>query len=321
MSIRLLIMFPYSAASEPVFRGMADVLSHALARGRALHTSREPPIVVLHVDTERAGNYRSFEEHLATTGRSSLIDKYSVLRVWSVDTCQMWLAGWGKVLDDNYDPKRSFPPDEAVVQIPGDLTEIRSRNPLSTNPLAEFLRNLEVMCLELAGADLVVGDFDVYPQKAKQLIDTYGTLPLLYNWFPEVARKLRVVGGSGIGRPRSEFIAASTRFLEHFITTKEFRKFAYEETLALLIQAILDVDGEWRIDRHDIGIVEDYGGDRGFREAIDQIERTERMLKVLWRRDHVDARQGFPFDEFEDLDARSTAIRRNALICCRNFLL
>src|ERR1017187_3118986 len=319
MSIRLLIMSPYTAASEQVFRGMADVLAHSQFKGTALHTSLEPPILVLHVDTEREGNYKRFVEYLDANGRSSLIDKYSVLRVWSVDTCQMWLAGWGKVLDDNRDPNRSSAPDIAVVQIPGDLTEIRSKDAFNPNPVGEFLANLEVMCLKLAAADFVIGDFDVFPQKAKQLIDTYGTLPLLYNWFPEVARTLRVIGGSGIGRPRSEFIASSTAFLENFITTKVYRKFAYEETLALLIQAILS--GTWRINRHHIGIISDYDGERGFREAIDQIERTERMLKVLWRRDHVDARQGFPFDEFEDLDARSTAIRRNALICCRNFLL
>ena len=98
-----------------------------------------------------------------------------------------------------------------------------------------------------------------------------------------------------------------------------YRKFSYEETLALLIHAIHDGRLK-KIAKQDIGIVEDYGGDRGYTEAIDQLERTERMLKLLWRKREGALGQNFPTGEFENLDAHSTAIRRNAMICFRNFL-
>lgn len=114
-------------------------------------------------------------------------------------------------------------------------------------------------------------------------------------------------------------MAVSTKLLKS-LTMQGRRKFAYEQTLVLLIHALRE--GGWKIESEPIGIIEDYGGKRGFREATDQIERTERVLKLLWRESKSmgEDNLSFPIREFEYLDERSTAIRRNAMICCQNVL-
>jgi hypothetical protein len=141
----------------------------------------------------------------------------------------------------------------------------------------------------------------------------FGTYPLTFNWFPDVARKVQ---NMNIKRPRSEFLAASLKFLEEILPFK--RKFAYEETLALLIHALSDTQKKWKIGKVDIGVIRDYEQDRGFREANDQIERMERLLKLLWR--EMNGGDNFDVDEFERLDRRSKAIREAAMVSLGNFL-
>jgi hypothetical protein len=214
----------------------------------------------------------------------------------------------------------------------------------------------------------------------------FGTYPLIFNWFPDVAKKLQ---NKGIKRPRSEFLAARLEFLEKMLPFK--RKFAYEETLALLIHALSDTylfsigtefendlnrgiiqrelqdkfkikgfpisesakvtkenedkwmitggertysvkkeGGElkvnsntkglnkWKIYKVNIGVIQDIEESRGFRGANDQIERTERLLKLLWR--EMNGGDDFDVDKFERLDRRSTAIREAAIVSLGNFL-
>lgn len=143
----------------------------------------------------------------------------------------------------------------------------------------------------------------------------YGTYPLLFNWFPRIAKKIQE---KDIKRPRSEFIAASLEFLKKTLPFK--RKFAYEQTLSFLINAFSDDNGKWekKIGKVEIGEIMDYEKDRGFREANDQIERTERLLKILWR--EMNRGDGFDVELFERLDRRSTAIREAAIVSLGNFL-
>ncbi len=161
-----------------------------------------------------------------------------------------------------------------------------------------------------------LGDFKLFPQDAKHLIVAYGTYPLLLNWFPEEAQDLW--HHYHILRPRSEFFAASARFLRAMLRRK---KFAYEQTVAFLIYALADRDEngnkKWRIGRLDLGELSDYPESRRFREAVDQIERTERVLKVLWRYQRGD---GFNLNEYENLDRRSTAIRQAAMVYLEKML-
>jgi len=52
--------------------------------------------------------------------------------------------------------------------------------------------------------------------------------------------------------------------------------------------------------------------------AIQQVERTERVLKTFWRERH-EAKSGW-IDQYRLLDAQSEQIRRTALIILQNLL-
>jgi len=216
----------------------------------------------------------------------------------------MWLDGFGKILDDGVGPGERL----VVLQIPGDLKRVVN--------FQHFLTQVATLsdAVNIGRHDLVVGDFDLqHSLGAKNLIDMYGTYPLLFNWFPEVANKL--LRDLEIKRPRSEFLAVSADFLRDMMGR---RKFAYEQTVAFLIYALSEPKYEDRVAKHEIGVVEDYGDDKGFREAIDQIERTERVLKVLWR--EMNGGNWFDIGKFLELDRRSTAIREAAMVYLENVL-
>jgi hypothetical protein len=216
----------------------------------------------------------------------------------------MWLNGFGRIMDD----KESNAGDDttSVLQIPGDLKYVEN--------FEYFLNQLSLLRSGIETQwDFAIGDFKVEPERSKHLIDIYGTYPLLFNWFPTIAKKLRE--GIKIKRPRSEFLAVNLKFLEKILLKK---KFAYEQTLAFLIHALSDDQANWRIDKIDIGVIGDYEEGRGFREANDQIERTERLLKFLWR--EKNGGDNFNVEEFERLDRRSTAIREAAIVSLGNFL-
>jgi hypothetical protein len=281
------------------------------------------------------GYYKDFLDYLSSsTGRLEIPDERAleelmdVLKVWSVDTCQMWLNGFGKILDDIDGSPEGSDDTSTVLQIPGDVTQIED--------FEYYVEQIKYLALVVEDGKrthppvaLCVGDYDIKLEGAKHLIDVYGTFPLLFNWFPTVAAKLRA-HPHNIKRPRSEFFAVSVAFLREMLKK---RKFAYEQTMAFLVYALFDNEGEagrenrddrrnttqsWQIQRRPIGTVRDYGAERGFREATDQIERAERMLKVLWRESH--GGDTFNVDDFERLDRRSTAIREAAMVCLENIL-
>lgn len=216
------------------------------------------PIVMLPRATVVRGDAASFIKD----------DRYKTLEVvqtWSVDTCQTWLAGWGHVLDN-------YPEVERIIQIPGDLDYV--------NEDVEFYKNLKAF-IETTSADIAIGDFgtgDKY--SAKSLVDTYGTYPLLANWFPEISRSIRSLP---LHRPRSEFLNFKTSVLRNLIINN--RNFAYEQTLNFLIKCWNYDEASWRykITTCPLGSLSDNKSFRDYRSCIDQIERIERMLSVLWR--------------------------------------
>ena len=65
---------------------------------------------------------------------------------------------------------------------------------------------------------------------AKQLIDTYGTYGLLYNWFPAEAQGIRNI----TDKPRTEFFAIDYPTLERALI--DSRWYAYEQTVMILLQ-------------------------------------------------------------------------------------
>jgi hypothetical protein len=311
MSTRVSLIFPYIGDEDPIRDRLIEIIDAILDRRKNLHTSNRPPILVVNKDTINRKIYEKFKSYLRDKKRTDLLEKIDLkeidlIEVWAVDTCQMWLGGFGKIIDDKEDKSREDD-TSCILQIPGDLKYIEDFD--------YFLQQLSSLgaMVELKRCDFAIGDFKIKPpQGAKHLIDMYGTYSLLFNWFPEIATYLR--GKLNIERPRSEFFGVSLNFLEEMLRK---RKFAYEQTLVFLIHA-LDDRKNWKIGKVDIGEISDYARSRGFREANDQIERTERMLKFLWR--EKNGGDNFNVEKFERLDGRSTAIRVAAIVSLENFL-
>jgi hypothetical protein len=216
------------------------------------------PIVVIPRDTVIRQDAASFikDERYPTL---------EVVQTWSVDTCQTWLAGWGHVLDN-------YPDVERIVQIPGDIDYVEED--------VEFYDNL-TQFIKTTTSDIVIGDFRTGNQySAKSLVDTYGTYSLLANWFPEISQKIRSLP---LNRPRSEFLNIKTSVLRELIIKN--RNFAYEQTLNFLIKCWNNDETKWRyhISQSFLGTLSDNKSFRSYRGCIDQIERIERMLSLLWR--------------------------------------
>jgi hypothetical protein len=161
------------------------------------------------------------------------------------------------------------------------------------------------------GADLCIGQLQLHPNSSKQLIDTYGTYGLLFNWFPDEATEMR---RRGIERPRSEFFAVHHRFLQHALV--ENRWFAYEQTIAFLLQA----SGR-EVATVTLGRVTDPSEARdSLTGALQQIERTERVLKVAWRDRKIKSRAAEWVREFRNLEGQSAQIIGAAMTVLENSL-
>lgn len=312
--VLLQISFPYRPNSQDeTFHRLCFIIS-AANRGRLRTLPR--PLMIVNVDS--LSGFELFRAFAHDKRHLDLDSACDIRYAYSVDTCQMWLHGFGVFLDESRENTGARL--LGLLHVPGDLKRIESND--------QFLGALNEMIARVKakdGADFVVGDFGINPTKsgvpsAKALIDMYGTYPLMYNWFPSVAAEIRRLG---IQRPRSEFFAVSASFLETWL---QRRKFAYEQTLAFLIYAFSwdprQTGKVWRVEKVDIGAITDMEDERGFRQATDQVERTERVLRLLWREDAE--RNGVTQDaearEFLVLDQRSTSIRVNAIVCFLNIL-
>jgi len=216
------------------------------------------PIVMLPRATVIRQNAASF----LADERSKTLE---VVQTWSVDTCQTWLAGWGHVLDN-------YPQAERIVQIPGDIDYVDEDTEFYDN-LGSFIETIDV--------DIAIGDFKTGDKfSAKSLVDTYGTYSLLANWFPEISRSIKSLP---LNRPRSEFLNIKTSVLRSLLINN--RNFAYEQTLNFLIKSWSYEDAKWRynISIPLLGTLSDNKSFRNYRACVDQIERIERMLSLLWR--------------------------------------
>ncbi len=216
------------------------------------------PIVMLPRDTVIRQDAASFLKDK----RSKALE---VVQTWSVDTCQTWLAAWGHVLDN-------YPKTERIVQLPGDIDYVKED--------VEFYDNLTGF-IKITSSDIAIGDFgtgDKY--SAKGMVDTYGTYPLLANWLTEIAQGIKSLP---LHRPRSEFLNIKTSVLRDLIINN--RNFAYEQTLNFLIKSWNYEKGEWKynISTHPMGSFSDDKSFRAYSGCIDQIERIERIISLLWR--------------------------------------
>lgn len=230
--------------------------------------------------------------------RQNTVGRYSdILDAWCVDTCQMWYSGLGLAFEKGG-------PDDVYWLIPGDF----NYGSAIGKELLGRLHDLPEICLELA-QDFCIGEIATDHSNSKQLIDTYGTFALLYIWFPAEAQEIRQY----TERPRSEFFAVRHSFLREVL---RLRWFAYEQTLAMLLQAVFS---KKRISRFFVGNVSDLPAGRdSLASAVQQVERTELVLKSVWR-ERNESRPGWT-QEYQLLENRSERVRQTALAILQNLL-
>ncbi len=157
--------------------------------------------------------------------------------------------------------------------------------------------------------DLCIGEIETDHNDSKQLTDTYGTFGLLYNWFPSEAQEIRQY----TERPRSEFFAVRHSFLAQVLRQ---RWYAYEQTVVMLLQAVFS---EKHISRFFVGNISDLPeGRESLASAMQQVERTERVLKTVWR-ERNESKAGWT-EEYRLLETQSEQVRRTALMILQNVL-
>ena len=252
------------------------------------------PITVMDCKTHSTnqGNKRFLEFRKNTVAKHS-----KILDAWCVDTCQMWYSGLGLAFEKGND-------NDVYWLIPGDF----NYGTIDGKEVLGRLHDLPEICLELR-QDLCIGEIATDHNNSKQLIDTYGTFALLYNWFPAEAQEIRRY----TERPRSEFFAVRHSFLREALNR---RWYAYEQTVVMLLQAMF---GEKRISRFNVGGISDLPeGRESLASAMQQVERTERVLKTLWRERNNNKADWI--EAYQVLESQSEEIRRTALIILKNLL-
>jgi hypothetical protein len=230
--------------------------------------------------------------------REQVVAKVSdVKERWCVDTCQMWYTGMGEA-------HAMGRPGDVYWLIPGDF----NYGTAVGQEVLGRLHDLPEIILEL-NQDLCIGEIATDHNNSKQLIDTYGTFALLYNWFPAESQEIRQF----TERPRSEFFAIRHEFLSDVL---QKRWYPYEQTMVMLLQAVFARKG---ISRFFVGNISDLPeGRESLASALQQVERTERVLKALWRERH--ARNKDWMQEYRILEGRSEQIRRTAATILENLL-
>lgn len=289
--IHPVVIYPFR---PPKDLGDLKCLYELVARLNANKATYARPITVIDCKTHR--NLSEDPRHLRF--RDQVVARHSdILDAWCVDTCQMWYSGLGRAFERGA-------ANDVYWLIPGDFDY---GSHLGQDVLSR-LHDLPEICDEI-GQDLCIGEIATDHNNSKQLIDTYGTFALLYNWFPREAREIREY----TERPRSEFFAIRHAFLGEMLHR---RWYAYEQTVVTLLHAVFDAK---RISRFFVGNITDLPGGRdSLSSAMQQVERTERVLKTLWRERHH-LKTGWS-REYRELEAQSEQVRRTALILLEHLL-
>lgn len=244
------------------------------------------PITVV----DRKTYFRREQDSQFQAFRQDKVAKHShILDAWCVDTCQMWYTGLGAAFEKGA-------PGDVYWLIPGDFNY---GSPAGKEVLGH-LHDLPEIIVDLQ-QDLCVGEIVRDHCDSKCLIDTYGTFALLLNWFPHEAQELKRL----CERPRSEFLALRHEFLREVLNQ---RWYAYEQTLVILLHALFT---KQRISRFSVGDISDLPQGRdSLAAAVQQVERLERVLKMLWRERH-EQEPGW-FEEYRKLEEQSERIRDTA---------
>lgn len=231
------------------------------------------------------------------------IKPYStIVEAWCVDTCQMWLTGLGKASDENTALAAVY------WLIPGDFDYDSEEGRRVLNKIEE----IPMLVYRGRDVNLSLGEIKVPLNSAKQLIDTYGTYGLLYNWFPTEAQGIRLI----TDKPRTEFFAISDSYLSYVLSK---RWYAYEQTIVLLLHAMAGKNPVRGIRKVELGKIQDEEQGRSRLEgAMQQVERTERVLKLFWRERHSEDRAWR--EQFRILDRQSEQVRGAAMVIFEQIL-
>lgn len=252
------------------------------------------PITVIDRKTHYAN---ATNKHYLDFRKNSVARHSDILDAWCVDTCQMWCSGLGAAYE-------SGAANDVHWLIPGDFNYGSSVG----QEVLGRLHDLPEICVELE-QDFCIGEIATDHNNPKQIIDTYGTFALLYNWFPVEAAEIRQY----TERPRSEFFAVRHGFLGEVL---QRRWYAYEQTVVMLLQAVAR---KKHISQFFVGHISDMPeGRESFSSALEQVERTERVLKSVWR----EANQSRPgwAEHYRVLETQSEQVRRAARTILHNLL-
>lgn len=233
-----------------------------------------------------------------------------VLRAWCVDTCQMWLTGLGDALESAESAGKE---SDVFWLIPGDFNYASGAGEKTLERMLQIPRAIRNNDSKLK---LSIGQIETSRDDSKELIDTYSTHCLLSNWFPAEADILRK---SNVTKPRTEFFAIKQEFLRDAMVNE--RWYPYEQTLVLLLLALDEISGRGKFD--DVVHVEELSDIRDFQDnsvtrdtpsaALQQVERTERVLKNFWRERKKKEKKAWR-DEFDALSSKSAQIVNSALV-------
>lgn len=296
--IHPIIIYPFAQPREPRH---LEALYGGLIQKLASRTDRyAKPITVMNRQTfYRSQNNVAFNEF-----KKDLVEAYSdILHAWSVDSCQLWLHGFGHAFDS-----RSTVNDVYWL-IPGDFD-------YASKAGQDLLNRFEQIpdAVYTGEVELCIGEISVPLNSAKQLIDTYGTYGLLYNWFPAEAQGLRKI----TDKPRSEFLALGHEYLRTALITQ--RWYGYEQTIVILLQGMQGTRSMRAMKKVDLGEISDEPTGRGdLAGAMQQVERTERVLKLYWRELKAPQDPNWP-EKFRALDRQSEQIRGAAMVILQQIL-
>lgn len=306
-TIRPVVMYPFSqpkdlAHIDRLFRFLEELNNdpnYVYAR----------PITVINRQTHHRSQADPNTERAYRLGRAIVEAKSDVVDAWSIDTCNMWLSGFGEAMA-RADLANSV--NDVFWLIPGDFHYDAS--PVdSINPLTEMSK-LPRLVYD-GKCELSLGEIRVPPSSSKQLIDTYGTYGLLYNWFPAEAQGIRRI----TSKPRSEFFAIQHDFLKTAMVNE--RWYGYEQTIVILLQNMRGQKPVRRVESVALGGIEDDPSARSsLASAMQQIERTERVIKQFWRELNETKHQGDWPDLFKKRDLQSEQIRAAAMTIMQQIL-
>jgi hypothetical protein len=231
--------------------------------------------------------------------------KSEVIKAWCVDSCQMWLTGLGAAFVETRNRQEE---GDVFWLIPADYYYNKYAEDNENRHIINEMMKLPRLVLDTECC-LTIGEIDVDKNSSKQLIDTYGTYALLANWFPHEAKRIRKI----TLKPRTEFLAISRSFLRDLL---DKRWYAYEQTIVILLQCLI---GGRNFEKVSLGKIADAAQGRdSLSVAMQQLERTERVLKLFWREQNQD--NPLWIDTFQKLDTQSEQIRSAALITLENLL-